>query len=180
MKTAIAVIVILGLSLSHALAQPPPGEKKWDISKVDTSKFPPASTQQGVTFDKDIQPLFKTSCVRCHSGAKPRAGYQLDSLEATLKGGRDGVMVVAGDSQNSLLVAAVSRVNPRLAMPPQPRNRPGGGGGPPPGGPGDSGGGPGGPGGTNGPGGHAMPPPPPPLTADQVGLVRAWIDQGAK
>jgi Ca2+-binding EF-hand superfamily protein len=47
---------------------------------------------------------------------------------------------------------------------------PGGGG---PGGPGGPGGGPGGPRGGFGP-------PPPPLTAEQVGLVRAWIDQGAK
>ena len=170
MKTAIAFTsVILGLSLSQALAQPPPGEKKWDISKVDTSKLPPASTQQGVTFDKDIQPLFKASCVRCHSGDKPRAAYKLDTRENVLKDGRDGAMVVTGDSKNSLLVVAASRTNPRLAMPPQPRGRPGGG--PPPGA------------GTNGPAGsesHGPPAPPPPLTADQVGLVRAWIDQGAK
>jgi hypothetical protein len=54
---------------------------------------------------------------------------------------------------------------------------PGGFGGGPggPGGPGGQGGGPGGPGGLGGFG-----PPPPPLTAEQVGLVRAWIDQGAK
>jgi hypothetical protein len=40
-------------------------------------------------------------------------------------------------------------------------------GGPPPGGP--------------GPGGQRnFGPPPKPLTAEQVGLVRAWIDQGAK
>jgi hypothetical protein len=38
-------------------------------------------------------------------------------------------------------------------------------GGPPPGGPG---------------GQHNFGPPPKPLTAEQVGLVRAWIDQGAK
>lgn len=51
-----------------------------------------------------------------------------------------------------------------------------------PGGPGGQGG-PGGPGGQGGPsgfGGGGFGPPPPPLTAEQVGLVRAWIDQGAK
>jgi hypothetical protein len=52
---------------------------------------------------------------------------------------------------------------------------PGGPGGP--GGPERAGGGPGGPGG-GAPGNFG--PPPPPLTAEQVGLVRAWIDQGAK
>lgn len=45
-------------------------------------------------------------------------------------------------------------------------------------------GGPGGPGGQGGPGGPGgvggFGPPPAPLTAEEVGLVRAWIDQGAK
>lgn len=52
-----------------------------------------------------------------------------------------------------------------------------GGGGPGGGGPGGGqrGGGPGGPGGFGGPGGA----PAKPLTPVQVGLVRAWIDQGA-
>jgi hypothetical protein len=180
MKTGIAfTTIILGLSLASALAQPTPGQKKWDISKVDTSKFPPASTQQGVTFEKDIQPLIKASCLKCHSGARPRAGFKLDTLENVLKGGRDGVMVIAGDSTNSLLVAAISRVSPRLAMPPPPRGgRPASGNiSPPPT-----------PGVTAGDataaaaagGGAGTPPPPPPLTKDEVGLVRAWIDQGAK
>jgi hypothetical protein len=176
MKTAIVFsAVVLGISLSSVLAQPQPGEKKWDISKVDTSKLPDASTQTGVTFDKDIAPIFKASCQRCHGGEHSRANYKLDTLENVLKGGRDGAMVVAGDSKNSLLVAAVAQINPRLAMPPKPRGgRPGG---PPPGGTNAPAGGPGpGPGGPGGPGG----PPPAPLTTEQVALVRAWIDQGAK
>lgn len=65
----------------------------------------------------------------------------------------------------------------------------GGPGQPPPGGPGDgngpgprAGGAPGGPGGgPGGPGGRGgFGPPPKPLTAEQVGLLRAWVDQGAK
>jgi hypothetical protein len=45
--------------------------------------------------------------------------------------------------------------------------------GPPPGGPGGFGG-------PGGPGGGGFGPPPKPLTPEQVSLVRAWIDQGAK
>ena len=180
MKTiSMLTAAVMAVSISGVLAQPAPGEKKWDISKVDTSKFPPAATDQGVTFDKDIEPIFKKSCAKCHSGDRPRANFKVDSLENVLKGGRDGDMVSAGDSKNSLLVAAVSQVSPRLAMPPKPRNRGGGpGGGPPPGGGpgGDAGGGPGGGPPPGGPGG----PPPAPLTTSEVSLVRAWIDQGAK
>jgi hypothetical protein len=176
---------------------------------VDWSKLPPASTDTGVTFDKDIAPIFKASCVRCHGAERPRALLRLDSLEGVLKGAKEGPVVTAGDSANSLLVKAISQLDPKLAMPPKPRPPrgprpmgtnapampppPGGGdaGGPPPGGEGDHGpGGPppgadGGTQGTNGPGQfqsrlRPMGPPPKPLTAEQVGLVRAWIDQGAK
>lgn len=151
---------------------------------VDWSKLPPAATTEGVTFAKNIQPLLKASCVRCHGAERPKARLRLDSLEGVLKGGKKGVVVKPGDSADSLLVKAVSQLDPEIAMPPKPHGRrhPGGpAGGEPPqmGGDGDHG--PGAP----PPGGEGMPPrhfgpPPKPLTPEQVGLVRAWIDQGAK
>ena len=119
-------------------------------------------------------------------------------------GGEYGPVLKVGDSANSVIVKAVSQLDPEMAMPPNRYGRrgPGGpnapGGGfdrppgsntpnmPPPGGGGP--GGFGGPGGPNGPGGpgpdgqspRRFGPPPKPLTAEQVGLIRAWIDQGAK
>ena len=164
--------------------------------------LPPASAKQGVTYAADIKPLFEASCVKCHGGQKPKGNLRLDSLEGVLKGSEDGKVLVAGDSAKSKIVTAVARINPKTAMPPEQRapRRPGGQGGP--GGPasenkpGATGGGdkpadathtssanapvgdanrpPGGPGGRN------QGPPPKPLTAEEVGLVRAWIDQGAK
>ena len=188
MKLAITLSAF-GLLLAGfpAAAQDAPPPNNWDISKVDVSKLPPAADKQDLTFDKDIAPLFKASCVRCHSGQRPKRNLRLDTLEGVLKGGQQGKMVIPGDSKNSLLVAAAARIDDKIAMPPKPRGRggPGGpGGGPPPGGPpggpdAGPGGGPGGPGG--GPGGPGRGgPPPKPLTADEVGLIRAWIDQGAK
>jgi len=155
---------------------------------VDWSKLPPAASVTGVTFDKDIEPIFKASCVRCHSGDRPRAQLRLDSLAGVLKGTKDGPVLTAGDSAGSLLVKAVSQLDPKTAMPPKPRARRGPGGPqgtnapampPPEGGPEAGGPPPGGP----GPGGQPprnFGPPPKPLTAEQVGLIRAWIDQGAK
>jgi len=202
---ALAASVAAGLSTTAA--------------EVDWSKLPPASTNGNVTFANDIQPLFKASCVRCHGTERPRAQLRLDTLEGVLKGTKRGVILTAGDSANSLLVKAISQLDPETAMPPKRRPRgPGGPGGPPPGmnapemqphdgGPmagGPEGGGPppgfgdhdnqnsgpgtpppGGPQGTNGTGSfqsrlRPLGPPPKPLTAEQVGLVRAWIDQGAK
>ena len=156
---------------------------------VDLSKLPPPAKQTGVTYAKDIRPLFEASCIRCHSGERAKAGLHLDSLEGVLKGSKESKVVVPGKSQQSQLVIAVSRLDEEKAMPPkmQPgRGGPGraGGGGPgegqaprQPGQPGGPPNGPG-PGGAGRPGG--MGPPPKPLTAEQVGLIRAWVDQGAK
>ena len=173
-------------------------------AEVDWSKLPPAADVKGVTFEKDIAPIFKSSCVRCHGAERPKAQLSLDTLDGVLKGTKDGPVLTAGDSANSLLVKAVSRLDPKTAMPPRPRGprppramgtnapamQPHDG--PPPGGPGPGGDGngpgaggppPGGPGGGPGFGGQPprnFGPPAKPLTSEEVGLVRAWIDQGAK
>jgi hypothetical protein len=146
-------------------------------AQIDLSKLPPASSQPGVTFEKDIRPLFEASCVRCHGAEKPKGGLRLDSREAVLKGGKEGKVVVPGNSEKSQLVISVARIDPESAMPPKPR--------PPRKGKGPNGAAqaPGAAtkeGGTNQPPQKPMGPPPKPLTPEEVGLVRAWIDQGAK
>jgi hypothetical protein len=163
---------------------------------VDWSLLPPAAKTDGVTFAKDIQPLLKESCVRCHGADRPKAQLRLDSLEGVLKGAKKGTVLTAGDSAGSLIVKAVSQLDPESAMPPKrgPRGPRGPGGTNAPATPPHEGGPAGGPEGEHGaggppPGGDGNRPPggqrnfgPPakPLTAEQVGLVRAWIDQGAK
>ena len=170
-----ATIALLGVLITSASST---------RAEVDLSKLPPPAERKGVTYEKDIHPLFEASCIRCHSGDKPKAGLRLDSLEGVLKGTKEGKVVIAGKSKESSLVIAVSHLDAEMAMPPKPkpgRGGPGGGpgaGGQQPGGPPPAGAAPGGPGG--GPRGGGFGPPPKPLTAEQVGLVRAWIDQGAK
>ena len=177
MKTT-SIPLLLGLAIAGypVLA----AEKKLDISKIDVSKLPSAADRKGVTYAKDIRPIFEASCFRCHGEERQKGDLRLDSLEAALKGGEDGKVIVPGASKKSLLVIAAARIDDETAMPPKPKpggpgNRPGGPGGR--GGPGGAGGGRG-PGGPGGPGGFG--PPPKPLTAEQVGLIRAWVDQGAK
>jgi hypothetical protein len=178
-KSSLLLLALIGAAGSLQAA-----DNKWDITKIDASKVPSAATTPGVTYEKDIRPIFEASCFRCHGAQRPKADLRLDSLSTTLEGGKDGKMIVPGDSKKSLLVAAVARVNDDVAMPPKFRPRPGGPGGPPPGGgppPSGPAGNPGGPGAPGGPGGpHGFGPPPKPLTPEQVSLVRAWIDQGAK
>ena len=140
------------------------------FAEPDLSKLPPPAAKTGVTYTTDIRPILEVSCFRCHGADRQKGKLRLDSLETLLKGGEDGQVVLPGDSAKSPLVIAVSRLDPETAMPPIRKQRGGGGpgkDGPPAGGP-PAGGPPG------------APPPAKPLTSEQVGLVRAWIDQGAK
>src|SRR5437867_3098669 len=111
--------------------------------KVDVSKLPPPSDKKGVTYEKDIKPIFEKSCFKCHGPEKQKGKMRLDSLEAALKGGENGPDIIKGDSAKSTLVHNIGRIGDEDdEMPPE--------------GKGD------------------------PLTKEQVGLIRAWIDQGAK
>lgn len=115
------------------------------IAFAADSKLPPPSTKAGVTFAADIKPLFDASCVKCHDNTKPKVAAKLglNTLEATLKGGRDGKVVIPGDSANSPLVKSVAHVgDPDGFMP-------------------------------KGKGAKK-------LSDEQIGLIRAWVDQGAK
>lgn len=111
---------------------------------AEDAKLPPAATKTGVTYATDIKPIFDATCVKCHdSTKKPRGGVALDTLEGALKGGKDGKIIVVGNSAKSDIVLNVARVgDPDTFMP-------------------------------RGKGAK-------PLTPEQVGLIRAWIDQGAK
>lgn len=153
-------------------------------ANVDLTKLPPPSDKKGVTYANDIRPIFETSCFRCHGTERPKAGLRLDSLEGVLKGSKEGKVILPGKSEKSQLVIAVARLDEEMAMPPKPKQgRRGGPGGPPSGASGD-----GRPPGANGPSGAQPPggppgavgPMPKPLTSEQVGLIRAWVDQGAR
>ena len=132
--TAIALAATIGLAAATSAADA-------------TGQLPPASTKAGVTYAADIKPIFDNSCVRCHSGDKPKAKLKLDTLDGILKGSRNGKVVTVSDSANSLLVQAVAHTadDQDVWMPPA----------------------------------KAVDKYPN-LTADQIGLLRAWIDQGAK
>ena len=179
MKNASALLILGLVTVGWSVMA---ADKKIDLSKIDVSKLPPPVDKKGVTYAKDIRPLFEASCFQCHGQEKQKGELRLDSLEAVLKGGEEGKVIVPGTSKKSLLVIAASRIDDETAMPPKPK--PGGG----PGGPGARGGpgnrppsGPGGGPGNRPPGGPGgFGPPPKPLTPEQVGLIRAWVDQGAK
>src|ERR1700693_3670595 len=93
--TKISALLLLGMAAAVCTVQ---AEDKLDLSKINVSKLPPPSTKKGLTDANDIRPILEASCFRCHGEQRPKAGLRLDSLDAVLKGGKDGKVVVAGES----------------------------------------------------------------------------------
>ena len=60
-----------------------------------------ARPENKIDFARDIQPILQKSCVECHGPEKPKAKLRLDSREAALKGGKDGVVIVPGQADKS-------------------------------------------------------------------------------
>ncbi len=72
-----------------------------------------------VDFGRDVRPIFKRRCYRCHGSKKQQAGLRLDDREATFAGGDSGPALVPGDAAASDLIARVSSADPELRMPPK-------------------------------------------------------------
>jgi hypothetical protein len=116
-----------------------------DAVQVDVSKLPPPATKAGVTYDKDIKPILEKSCVKCHSGDRPKGRYDMTTLEGVIKGGHEAKAVKPGKSAESTMVHYAADLVPEYEMPPLPKRN-------------DF----------------------PALKREQIALLRAWIDQGAK
>ncbi|HWF18549.1 MAG TPA: c-type cytochrome domain-containing protein [Verrucomicrobiae bacterium] len=103
--------ICLGFFLSLACARA-------GAAEVDVSKLPPPAGVQ-VNFSRDIQPIFETSCLRCHGPEKPKSKFRLDNRVAALKGGDDGVDILPGNSAKSPLIHYVAGLVEDMEMPPQ-------------------------------------------------------------
>jgi mono/diheme cytochrome c family protein len=96
------------------------------LAQAQESKLPPASTQANITYATDIKPIFDASCVKCHSGDKPKAHLHMDTLEGVLKGTGHGKIVTAGVPEKSFIVKSIAHLtkDPDGWMPP-PHNKAG-------------------------------------------------------
>ncbi|MEA2710620.1 MAG: hypothetical protein QOF78_3221, partial [Phycisphaerales bacterium] len=103
------------------------------------AEIPPAVARP-VDFQKEVVPIFQSSCVTCHSSGKTEADLSIETREKMLEGGASDPAIVPGKSADSLLIHLVSGQDPDRIMPDKGKR----------------------------------------LTAEQIGILRAWIDQGAK
>jgi hypothetical protein len=93
-----------------------------------------------VDFDRDVRPLLKNKCSRCHSGHKHEGGLSMNTRRDLLAGGDDGPAIVLGDAAKSNLIARVTESDPEVRMPQGSE----------------------------------------PLTADQIAVLKKWIEADAQ
>jgi hypothetical protein len=84
-KTVQLASVLLAIASSSALADDPPPR-----------------------FTRDIQPLFKRHCVKCHGPAKREAKLNLSTPGGIIRGGMNGAVLIPHDALASLLYKRVS------------------------------------------------------------------------
>lgn len=94
-------------------AAPPPGE---------SASF---DGRQRRVFAEVIQPILLQRCSACHGPEKQKGGLRLDSLEALLKGGKDGPALVAGSAHDSHLIQRLRLpIDDEDHMPPESKPQP--------------------------------------------------------
>lgn len=69
-------------------------------------------------FDEDIKPLLRRHCLKCHGEDEQKAGLNLQTYAAAMKGGSGGEIVVAGRSSQSQLFLAITDPDDDARMPP--------------------------------------------------------------
>lgn len=71
-----------------------------------TEPAKPLTAAQKDDYAKVIQPLFDAHCVSCHGPKKEKGRLRLDTLEATLKGGKNPTFTL-GKPDSSMLLSRV-------------------------------------------------------------------------
>ena len=84
----------------------------WIVTLSSTA----SSAQEPITFTKDIQPIFQSSCWKCHGDTLQLSKLDLRTLDGALKGGEKGAAIVPGKADESRLYRRVAGLE-RPAMP---------------------------------------------------------------
>ena len=69
-----------------------------------------AADPDGPAFLRDVRPIFKAHCFRCHGAGNTEGEFRLDRKPLAFKGGETGKAIVAGQAADSLLVQMIRDV----------------------------------------------------------------------
>ena len=75
------------------------------IEKQKMIKLTAASTVS--VYDGIVEPVLAQKCMQCHNEKKKKGDFQLHTLEALMKGGKNGKAIVAGDLDHSEFIRRI-------------------------------------------------------------------------
>ncbi len=114
-RTALSIAVIGAAACSNVVLLRAVAEE--GTTKTQAAGEPAFSEEQIEFFEKQVQPILRGRCLKCHGGeAKIRGGLKLSSRAAVLKGGDQGAAVDLKKPAESLLLQAINYDG--LEMPP--------------------------------------------------------------
>ncbi|NBY00825.1 MAG: hypothetical protein EBQ87_02415, partial [Planctomycetes bacterium] len=72
-----------------------------------------------IDFNRDIQPIFKEHCYKCHGETSSKNGLRLDRKADALKGGDSGKVIIPEKADTSILFRNVAALENANIMPPK-------------------------------------------------------------
>jgi len=66
-----------------------------------------AGAAEKVTYEDQVLPIFRNSCLNCHNPDKKKAGLDLSTFQGALQGSENGKVLNSGDPSGSLLLKCV-------------------------------------------------------------------------
>lgn len=75
---------------------------------------PGVAQAQAVSFSKDIVPIMKEQCVKCHSARQPAGGFAVSSFAAIEKGGKGGKLLAAKAEESRLVKLLEGTAQPKM------------------------------------------------------------------
>ena len=114
MRRVLASVGVMVVALSVAALV---GSALRTVAAQDAANKPAFYTEK-------VRPLLMTNCGKCHFDMNRKGGLSLQTKASTLKGGRDGVVIVPGDPVNSLLVKLIRHEGPASDPMPMPAKAP--------------------------------------------------------
>jgi uncharacterized membrane protein/mono/diheme cytochrome c family protein len=76
-------------------------------SEVVFKAKPIPNVQEAVIYTDIVKPIFQSKCYGCHGPTKQKGKLRLDQPESIMKGGKDGVVIVSGNSSRSEIIKRV-------------------------------------------------------------------------
>ncbi len=88
------------------------------VSSVASRAFAAPPANAPIDFERDVRPIFATSCYGCHGPEKKKSDFRLDIKSAAMKGGDSGVDIIPGHSSDSPMIHRVTGQDKEGHMPP--------------------------------------------------------------